>query len=410
MQLDQRSRNKQPRQYPPRGCLYPVSLGYGQALRRIAQVVRPDIVFVDHEGDICKDDYLLVSSPCLFQDLRDDRVRGLDQRALLFPENTTSYYDFWSLPLDLIHTSDSGVLSVRLKDLERFVAGFGEFFGRYEHGVYYHETSRYQSWQRISEQGKQSCLANVLALVDDQQSQTCLLAVLTLPPVDMWRHWLHNVFNSLEYFDVVTLEVADVIIIGGVHGGGELPYFFTRIGETGTVVNVDPLADSYLTGFVNEAVRAFGDRCTWVPAALHDADGTITLPEEAVGMAAGGRIGEQIPGIENRIFTGRSLDSITAELGLPRIDLFPMDIEDAEPNALAGAMRTIQRFRPQLAVSIYHLPDHFLDIPQFLGNSLENYRFYVRNYHFISNETIFYAIPCERTSSVGHGGVCIELV
>lgn len=383
---------------------------YGQALRRIARAVRPDVAFVDSAQDIGADDYLLVGGPRLFLDLHDARERGLEQRALLFPENSTSYYDFWSLPLNLIHTCNAGVMSVALADFEQFVAGLGEFFGRYEGGIYCHQSSRYQPWQRMSGQDKEGRLANVIALLADQHSRTCLLAVLTLPPVELWRHWLRNLFNSLEYFDVVTLEAGNVVINGGVHGGGELPYFFARIGETGRVVNVDPLGDTYLTNFVRVAVEAFGDGCTWVPAALHDVDGTIDLPVEAGGMAAGGRIGEQIPGLVNRVFAARSIDSIAAELQLPRVDLIKMDIEGAEPKALAGALQTIKRFRPQLAISIYHQPDHFLDIPQFLGASLENYRFYVRNYHFISNETILYAIPGERNPSIGADSVCVELV
>ena len=63
--------------------------GHGQALRRIAQVVRPDISFVERTDDLGVDDYLLVSGPRLFHDLRDARARGLEQPALLFPENST---------------------------------------------------------------------------------------------------------------------------------------------------------------------------------------------------------------------------------------------------------------------------------------------------------------------------------
>ena len=395
---------------PLRARLHPVTPEHGQALRRIARVVRPDIFFVDRTDDVGTDDYLLVCGPHLFQDIRDARARGFDQRALLFPENSTAYYDFWSFPIDLIHTSNTGAMSVPVAEFERFVARFGDFFGKYDGGVYRHETSRYQPWQRMAGQDKEGRLASVIALLADEQSCSSLLAVLTLPPAELWRHWLGNLFSSLEYFDVMTLGAGDVVINAGVHGGGELTHFFARIGETGRVVNVDPLGDFYLTNFVKEAVGRFGGSCTWVPAALHDTDGTVELPVEAGGMAAGGRIGEQIPGLENRIFAARSIDSITEELELPRVDLIKMDIEGAEPNALAGAMRTIKQFRPQLAISIYHQPDHFLDIPQLLGDTLMNYCFYVRNYHFISNETILYAIPVERNPKFGAESVCVELV
>jgi hypothetical protein len=35
-----------------------------------------------------------------------------------------------------------------------------------------------------------------------------------------------------------------------------------------------------------------------------------------------------------------------------------MDIEGAEPNALAGATETLIRFKPRLTISAYHAPDH----------------------------------------------------
>ena len=113
-------------------------------------------------------------------------------------------------------------------------------------------------------------------------------------------------------------------------------------------------------------------------------------------MVAGGLVGMQVPGLETRAFSARSIDGVVAELGIDRIDLIKMDIEGAEPLALDGAMKAIRRFRPQLAISIYHQPEHFYMLPLILMEALDEYDFFVRNYHFISNETIFYATPKER--------------
>jgi FkbM family methyltransferase len=52
-----------------------------------------------------------------------------------------------------------------------------------------------------------------------------------------------------------------------------------------------------------------------------------------------------------------TIDALVAELGLPRVDFIKMDIEGAEPNALAGARRTIAAFRPQMSIATEHSPE-----------------------------------------------------
>jgi hypothetical protein len=41
-----------------------------------------------------------------------------------------------------------------------------------------------------------------------------------------------------------------------------------------------------------------------------------------------------------------------------------MDIEGAEKPALRGAMKTLRRFRPRMAIASEHLPDDVTAIPQ----------------------------------------------
>jgi len=395
---------------PANARLHPIAHQGSGALRRIATAVRPDLRFVDDPGDLAQDDYLFVGGPAMHRDLDAARARGLGQRALICPEAPTSYYDFWSLPLDLLRPGDGGGLTVAQQDFERFAAALGDFFGRYQDGVFHHQGVRYQPWRRVSETDKQARLADAVGLLGEAHSRDSLLAVLAQPPVELWRRWLRQVLNGLEYFDVVTLNEGDVVLNAGVHGGGEVPNFFARVGPTGRVVNVDPLGDAYLSAFVRSAVAAYPGRCDWIAAALHDRDGALDLPVEPGGMAAGNRVGERVAGMTTQRFAARSIDSIAVELDLKRLDLIKMDVEGAEPPALDGAMRTIERLRPQLAISIYHEPDHFLDIPARLGRALRDYRFYVRNYHFIANETILYAVPLERPVQPDGEGIEITLV
>ena len=85
-----------------------------------------------------------------------------------------------------------------------------------------------------------------------------------------------------------------------------------------------------------------------------------------------------------------SLDSI---LSNQQVDMIKMDIEGSEMEALLGAMKTIKRERPILAICVYHKFFDLTKIPLFLMESLSNYNFLLRN-HSGTLETVLYALPC----------------
>lgn len=73
------------------------------------------------------------------------------------------------------------------------------------------------------------------------------------------------------------------------------------------------------------------------------------------------------------------------------------DIEGFEPDGLMGAARTLERCRPIMAVSAYHLQNHLWRIPLLLASLVgENYRFYLRPHGAESWDLVCYAIPAER--------------
>jgi hypothetical protein len=72
-----------------------------------------------------------------------------------------------------------------------------------------------------------------------------------------------------------------------------------------------------------------------------------------------------------------------------------LDLEGADGKTLTKSVETIQRFRPQLAISIYHFTNDFWLIPRFLFRVCQDYTFHVEVYSFERWETILYAIPKE---------------
>jgi FkbM family methyltransferase len=87
-----------------------------------------------------------------------------------------------------------------------------------------------------------------------------------------------------------------------------------------------------------------------------------------------------------------SIDDLVDLEKITRVNFIKMDIEGAELQALQGAIKTIKKFRPKLAISIYHKPptDYF-EIPEFLLSLEVGYHLYIRHYTIHAEETVLYA-------------------
>lgn len=87
---------------------------------------------------------------------------------------------------------------------------------------------------------------------------------------------------------------------------------------------------------------------------------------------------------------GVALDSI-----IPvdeQITFIKLDVGGGELEALKGAKRLISQQYPKLAISIYHKPDDYVDIMEYLMEIAPNYKFYMRQYSTIDVETVLYAV------------------
>lgn len=73
------------------------------------------------------------------------------------------------------------------------------------------------------------------------------------------------------------------------------------------------------------------------------------------------------------------------------IGMIKMDIEGAEFDALHGAEQTIQRDKPQLAICVYHRQGDMLAIMDYLHSLVPEYRFWLRHYGTLDDDTVLYA-------------------
>ena len=84
-----------------------------------------------------------------------------------------------------------------------------------------------------------------------------------------------------------------------------------------------------------------------------------------------------------------SLDSYIKE----KVTFIKMDIEGAELEALKGCQNTIKKYRPKLAICIYHKKEDIIEIPGYIMSLVPDYHFYLRHYSSGFAETVLYALP-----------------
>ncbi len=72
-----------------------------------------------------------------------------------------------------------------------------------------------------------------------------------------------------------------------------------------------------------------------------------------------------------------------------------MDIEGVEYEALQGAKQMIQKYRPDMAISVYHVIDHFYTIPRLIQSWNLGYAFYLRTHSSCCMETVLYAVASD---------------
>jgi len=68
-----------------------------------------------------------------------------------------------------------------------------------------------------------------------------------------------------------------------------------------------------------------------------------------------------------------------------------LDIEGFEKQALIGAIKTINKYKPKLAICVYHNIEDLWEIPYLINKVNKNYKFYLRHYTNFLFDTICYA-------------------
>lgn len=85
-------------------------------------------------------------------------------------------------------------------------------------------------------------------------------------------------------------------------------------------------------------------------------------------------------------------DTIDNVLAGGKVTFIKMDIEGTELASLKGAAKTIRKYKPKLAICIYHKKEDLWEIQDYISRLVPEYKFYMRAYEDTATELVLYAI------------------
>lgn len=215
--------------------------------------------------------------------------------------------------------------------------------------------------------------------------------------VELYRPLLRpcTIFDLEQYSDWssgLSVEPGDCVIDGGGCWADSATYFASKAGPSGRVFSFefDPLN-----------VDIFRANMGLNPELAK----RITLCEKPLWLTSGVRLGfspdgpatrasnDGVPDQQKYYRETISVDDFRRENGIPRIDFIKLDIEGAEPEALRGAAATIRDCRPKMALCIYHRPEHYYELAQYIDSIAPGYSYSLGQLTDMEWETILYADP-----------------
>lgn len=203
-----------------------------------------------------------------------------------------------------------------------------------------------------------------------------------------------------QYLDKVNKNAVRVIFDAGLHDGLNVIACNKQLPNLEKVYGFEVIYDFVKKSYIEDFI--LNDKMEIVPFALGDCKAKLKFCIDT--MHLGGSFAEEITGKKcpqnSPNWKTKIVDVVTIDEFCMEREVYPdfikMDIEGAELSALKGGIKTIKKYRPQLAISIYHNSGKdFINIPLYLKENLEDYKFTLGHYSRALCETVLYAIPEE---------------
>lgn len=190
---------------------------------------------------------------------------------------------------------------------------------------------------------------------------------------------------------LIGAEKDDVVLDLGGCWGDTAHYFASKVGENGKVYSFE---------FIPENIKLFNKNLALNPKFRE----VINVVENPVSNTSDVEVfyKDNGPGsiIKDKPFSDQtgsvktlSVDDFIERNKIDKVDFIKMDIEGTEPLALEGAIHTIKKHRPKLAIANYHGLGDFTNIPNWILDLNLDYEIFIGHYTIHAEETVCFARP-----------------
>lgn len=167
------------------------------------------------------------------------------------------------------------------------------------------------------------------------------------------------------------IHSGDIVLDAGANVG-----VFTRKAlraDAAKIIAIEPGPENLECLRRNFATEIADGRVVVYPKGVWDKDDVLRLSIDPISSARDSflRPIENAQYIEAPLTT---IDKLVAELRLPKVDFIKMDIEGAEQKAVVGARNTIRKFRPRMALCIYHIKGDERMVPKLVTDVVSDYK------------------------------------
>ena len=179
----------------------------------------------------------------------------------------------------------------------------------------------------------------------------------------------------------VFLETGDCVIDAGAHLGIFSIIAAKKVGKQGKVYAFEPIQE--IVSLLNRSIAINDSRnIEVIPYALGEKNHKIafSICKTDLGRSSGYF---NYSGYDADVYQ-ITLDKFVEKNNISKVDFIKADIEGMERNLLVGAERTIKRFKPKIAICIYHRPDD----PEVIEKMIKSF---VSEYNIVKTNKKLYA-------------------
>lgn len=189
---------------------------------------------------------------------------------------------------------------------------------------------------------------------------------------------------------IVSVEQGDVVFDLGACWGDTALYFANKTTNTGMVYSFEFIPDNIKLFNLNVNLNPnHKPQIKLIPNPVSNKSGQKIYYKD---HGPGSRIEFEPFDDQTGIIETISIDDFVINENIKKVDFIKMDIEGAELPALEGAVETIRKYKPRLAIAIYHSMDDLVNIPLWINNLNLGYTIYLDHFSIHSEETVLFAI------------------